>query len=107
VTPDMRIYHEETFGPVAPFIAFRSEDDVVRMANDTPYGLAAYIYTRDLGRTLRVSDRLEYGMIGVNESALGYVQAPFGGIKQSGMGREGGKHGLDDFLEYKYLNVNF
>jgi len=107
VTPDMEIYREETFGPVAPFIAFRTEEEVIRMANDTPYGLAAYIYTRDLGRTFRVADRLEYGMIGINESALGYVQAPFGGIKESGMGREGGRHGIEDFLEYKYLNLNF
>ncbi|WP_276357604.1 NAD-dependent succinate-semialdehyde dehydrogenase [Cohnella caldifontis] len=107
VTADMDIFREETFGPVAPFIPFRTEDEVIRMANDTPYGLAAYFYTTDLATTMRVSDRLEYGMIGINESALGYVQAPFGGIKQSGMGREGGRHGVDDFLEYKYLNVNF
>jgi succinate-semialdehyde dehydrogenase/glutarate-semialdehyde dehydrogenase len=107
VTADMNVFREETFGPVAPFITFRTEDEVVRMANDTPFGLAAYFYTKDLATTMRVSDRLEYGMIGINESALGYVQAPFGGVKQSGMGREGGQHGVDDFLEYKYLNVNF
>ncbi len=107
VTEDMDIFREETFGPVAPLILFRTEDEVVRMANATPYGLAAYFYTRDLATTMRVADRLEYGMIGINESALGYVQAPFGGIKQSGTGREGGHHGMDDFLEYKYLNLNF
>lgn len=107
VTPQMDIFVEETFGPVAPFITFRTEDEVIAMANDTPYGLASYMYTRDLATTMRVSDRLEYGMVGINESALGYVQAPFGGVKQSGIGREGGHHGVDDFLEYKYLNLNF
>ncbi|WP_239615014.1 NAD-dependent succinate-semialdehyde dehydrogenase [Cohnella mopanensis] len=107
VTSDMDVFREETFGPVAPFITFRTEDEAIRMANDTPFGLASYIYTRDLGTTMRVADKLEYGMVGINESALGYVQAPFGGIKQSGMGREGGQHGVDDFLEYKYLNLNF
>jgi len=107
VTEEMDIFHEETFGPVAPFITFRTEEELIRMANATPYGLAAYFYTRDLATTMRVADRLEYGMIGINESALGYVQAPFGGIKQSGTGREGGHHGMDDFLEYKYLNLNF
>ncbi|QJD87703.1 NAD-dependent succinate-semialdehyde dehydrogenase [Cohnella herbarum] len=107
VTSEMDVFREETFGPVAPFIAFRTEEEAIRMANDTPFGLASYIYTRDLATTMRVADKLEYGMVGINESALGYVQAPFGGIKQSGMGREGGQHGVDDFLEYKYLNLNF
>jgi len=107
VTPEMRIFREETFGPVAPFLSFRTEDEVVRLANDTPYGLAAYFYTKDLGTTMRVANRLEYGMVGINESALGYVQAPFGGIKRSGTGREGGRQGMDDFLEIKYLNMNF
>jgi len=107
VTPDMDVFREETFGPVAPFITFRTEDEVVAMANDTPFGLASYLYTRDLATTMRVADRLEYGMVGINESALGYVQAPFGGIKQSGMGREGGQRGVDDFVEIKYLNLNF
>jgi succinate-semialdehyde dehydrogenase/glutarate-semialdehyde dehydrogenase len=103
----MQIFHEETFGPVAPLIPFSTEEEAIRLANDTPYGLAAYFYTRDLARTMRVADRLEYGMIGINESVLGYVQAPFGGMKQSGIGREGGRQGIDDFLEIKYLNVNF
>jgi succinate-semialdehyde dehydrogenase/glutarate-semialdehyde dehydrogenase len=107
VTRDMKVFQEETFGPIAPFTSFRTEDEVIQMANDTPYGLASYFYTRDLATTMRVADKLEYGMIGINESALGYVQAPFGGIKQSGTGREGGQHGVDDFLEYKYLNLNF
>ncbi|MDQ0340566.1 succinate-semialdehyde dehydrogenase/glutarate-semialdehyde dehydrogenase [Caldalkalibacillus uzonensis] len=107
VTPDMKVYREETFGPVAPIIVFNTDEEVVQMANDTPYGLAAYLYTRDLARTMRVSNELEYGMVGINASTLGYVQAPFGGIKQSGMGREGGRHGLEDYLEYKFLNLNF
>ncbi|MFD0696585.1 NAD-dependent succinate-semialdehyde dehydrogenase [Paenibacillus sp. GCM10027628] len=107
VTPEMKIFNEETFGPVAPFITFETEEEAIRLANHTPYGLASYFYSTNLARTMRVSDALEYGMIGVNESALGYVQAPFGGIKQSGMGREGGQHGVDDFLEYKYVNLNF
>jgi succinate-semialdehyde dehydrogenase/glutarate-semialdehyde dehydrogenase len=107
VTPDMKIFNEETFGPVAPFITFETEEEVIHLANSTPYGLASYFYSTNLARTMRVADALEYGMIGINESALGYVQAPFGGIKQSGMGREGGQHGVDDFLEYKYVNLNF
>lgn len=107
VTSEMQIFHEETFGPVAPLIPFSTEEEAIRLANDTPYGLAAYFYTLDLARTMRVADRLEYGMIGINESVLGYVQAPFGGMKQSGIGREGGRQGIDDFLEIKYLNVNF
>ncbi|TXK82592.1 NAD-dependent succinate-semialdehyde dehydrogenase [Paenibacillus sp. N3.4] len=107
VTPDMKIFNEETFGPVAPFLTFESEEEAVRLANSTEYGLASYFYSTNLARTMRVADALEYGMIGINESALGYVQAPFGGIKQSGIGREGGQHGVDDFLEYKYVNLNF
>ncbi|MCY9692035.1 NAD-dependent succinate-semialdehyde dehydrogenase [Paenibacillus alginolyticus] len=107
VTPEMKIFNEETFGPIAPFIIFENEEEVVQLANSSPYGLASYLYSTNLARTMRVADALEYGMVGVNESSLGYVQAPFGGIKQSGMGREGGQHGVDDFLEYKYINLNF
>ncbi|MCP8970919.1 NAD-dependent succinate-semialdehyde dehydrogenase [Ectobacillus sp. SYSU M60031] len=107
VTPDMKIFQEETFGPVAPIMTFRTEEEAVELANNTPYGLAAYFYTKDMGRTMRVADALAYGMIGINEAVLGYVQAPFGGIKQSGFGREGGRQGIDDYLEYKYLNLNF
>lgn len=107
VNDEMKIFHEETFGPVAPIITFRTEEEAIRMANNSPYGLAAYFYTKDLARTMRVSEQLEYGMIGINESVLGYVQAPFGGVKQSGNGREGGRHGIEDFLELKYLNLNF
>jgi succinate-semialdehyde dehydrogenase/glutarate-semialdehyde dehydrogenase len=87
VTSEMNIFQEETFGPIAPFITFKTEEEAIRMANDTLFGLASYFYTRDLATTMRVADRLEYGMIGINESALGYVQAPFGGVKQSGLGR--------------------
>ncbi|WP_375220856.1 NAD-dependent succinate-semialdehyde dehydrogenase [Symbiobacterium thermophilum] len=105
VSDEMRIVHEETFGPVAPILTFRTEEEVIRRANDTNYGLAAYIFTRNLGRTVRVSEALEYGMVAVNDSLLAVPQAPFGGVKESGLGREGGHHGLDDYLEYKYLSV--
>lgn len=105
VTDDMKIVHEETFGPVAPVMTFTTEDEVVARANATNYGLAAYIFTRDLGRTIRVSENLQFGMVGVNETTLALPQAPFGGIKESGFGREGGRHGLEAYLEYKYVNV--
>lgn len=105
VTEDMKIMHEETFGPVAPVLTFRTEEEVIARANDTRYGLAAYIFTRSLGRTVRVGEALQYGMVGVNESLLSLPQAPFGGVKESGMGREGGRQGLEPFLEYKYMNV--
>jgi succinate-semialdehyde dehydrogenase/glutarate-semialdehyde dehydrogenase len=102
VTPDMSVMQEEIFGPVAPLIGFDDEADVIAMANDTEYGLAAYLYTRDLGRAWRVSDGLDYGMVGVNEGILSSAAAPFGGVKQSGFGREGSRHGLDDYLDMKY-----
>lgn len=105
VTDEMKIVTEETFGPVAPIMTFRTEDEVVRRANDTQYGLAAYVYTRNLGRTVRVGEALEYGMVAVNDSLLAVPQAPFGGVKESGQGREGGHQGMDGFLEYKYLSV--
>lgn len=105
VTDEMQIVNEETFGPVAPIISFATEEEVVTRANNTPYGLAAYVYTRNLGRTMRVGERLEYGMVAVNDSLLAVPQAPFGGIKESGQGREGGHHGLEAYLEYKYLSV--
>lgn len=101
VTPAMRIHQEETFGPVAPILTFTSEDEVLARANDTHYGLAAYLYTRDVGRIFRLSEKLEYGLIGVNEPFPGVAQAPFGGMKESGMGREGGHYGMDEFLEIK------
>ena len=103
VVPSMEIAREEIFGPVAAMITFDNEEDVVAMANDTPYGLAAYAYTRDLGRAWRVSEALEYGMVGINEGVISSAAAPFGGVKQSGMGREGSRYGIDDYLELKYI----
>ena len=103
VTNDMAIMHEETFGPVAPILTFKDEEEAIRLANDSDYGLASYWYTKDISRAWRVSEALEYGMVGLNDIALGAVQAPFGGIKQSGIGREGGHQGLDEFLEVKQI----
>ena len=103
VTPDMRVAREETFGPVAPLFRFETEEEAITMANDTESGLAAYFYTRDIGRVWRVSEALEYGMVGVNEGVISTTVAPFGGVKQSGLGREGGSHGVDEFLETKYV----
>ena len=103
VTNDMPIASNEIFGPVSPIIAFDEEEQVIAMANDTEYGLAAYFYTRDIGRIWRVAEGLEFGMVGINESVISNAVAPFGGVKQSGNGREGSKYGLDDYLEIKYL----
>jgi len=103
VTPDMRIAREETFGPVAPLFRFDTEAAAVAMANATEYGLAAYFYSRDLGRVWRVSEALEYGMIGVNSGIISTAVAPFGGVKQSGLGREGSRYGIEEYLEIKYL----
>ncbi len=103
VTPSMRIAREETFGPVAPVFRFTTEAEAIRMANDTEFGLAAYFYSRDIARCLRVGEALEYGMIGVNTGLISNEVAPFGGLKQSGIGREGSRHGLDEYLEIKYL----
>jgi len=103
VTPKMRIFREETFGPVAPLFRFKSDDEVVELANHTEYGLAAYFYTRDVGRAWRVAERLEYGMVGVNTGLVTTEVAPFGGVKQSGLGREGSKYGCDEFVEVKYI----
>ncbi len=99
---DMAIAHAEIFGPVAPVFKFETEEDVIKLANDTPYGLAAYFYARDLGRVWRVSEALEYGMVGVNEGILSTEVAPFGGVKESGIGREGSRYGLEEYLEIKY-----
>jgi succinate-semialdehyde dehydrogenase / glutarate-semialdehyde dehydrogenase len=105
VTTKMLVTTEETFGPVASIYRFRDEADVVAQANATQYGLASYFYTKDLGRAFRVAEALEYGMVGVNAAILGTEVAPFGGVKESGLGREGGKHGMDEFVEQKYLLV--
>ncbi|WP_432260704.1 NADP-dependent succinate-semialdehyde dehydrogenase [Cupriavidus sp. TMH.W2] len=102
VAPGMLVAREETFGPLAPLFRFETEDDVVAMANDTEFGLASYFYARDLGRVWRVSERLEYGMVGVNTGLISNEVAPFGGVKQSGVGREGSHYGIDDYLVIKY-----
>ncbi|MCE9584755.1 MAG: NAD-dependent succinate-semialdehyde dehydrogenase [Planctomycetes bacterium] len=105
VPPESRILHEETFGPVAPVVPFKTEDEVVRLANDTPYGLAAYFYTKDVSRLFRVAEALEYGIVGANDPSPGVPQAPFGGMKESGMGREGGKWGLEEYVEVKHVSI--
>ena len=103
VTGAMRVAREETFGPVAPLFRFKDEDEALAMANTTEFGLAAYFYSRDVGRCFRVGEALEYGMVGINTGLISNEVAPFGGVKQSGLGREGSKHGLDEYLEIKYL----
>lgn len=103
VTDSMVIAREETFGPVAPLFRFRDEAEAIKMANDTEFGLASYLYTRDLGRAMRVSEALEYGIVGVNEGIISTESAPFGGMKESGLGREGSKYGIDEYLELKYI----
>jgi succinate-semialdehyde dehydrogenase/glutarate-semialdehyde dehydrogenase len=103
VTADMAVANEETFGPVAPLFRFRDEDEAIEMANDTAFGLAAYFYSRDVGRVWRVAEALEHGIIGINEGIISNEVAPFGGMKESGIGREGSKYGMDEFLEIKYL----
>ncbi|WP_165671294.1 NAD-dependent succinate-semialdehyde dehydrogenase [Metapseudomonas otitidis] len=103
VTPDMLVARDETFGPLAPIFRFDTEEQAIAMANDTEFGLASYLYTRDLGRAWRVSEALEYGMVGVNEGLISTEVAPFGGIKQSGLGREGSRYGIDDYTEQKYM----
>lgn len=105
VTPAMRVAREETFGPVAPLFRFETEDDVIKMANDTEFGLAAYFYTRDLARSWRMQEALEYGIVGVNTGLFSTEVAPFGGIKESGLGREGSRYGIDDYTELKYVCV--
>jgi succinate-semialdehyde dehydrogenase / glutarate-semialdehyde dehydrogenase len=103
VTPEMLVARDETFGPLAPIFRFETEAEAIAMANDTEFGLASYLYTRDLGRAWRVSEALEYGMVGVNEGLISTEVAPFGGIKQSGLGREGSHYGIDDYIEQKYM----
>ena len=102
-TRDMKIFREETFGPVAPIFRFKSEAEALELANDTEFGLAAYFYGRDIGRVWRVAEALEYGIVGINEGIISTELAPFGGVKESGIGREGSKYGIEDYLEIKYL----
>ncbi|MFN3303592.1 MAG: NAD-dependent succinate-semialdehyde dehydrogenase [Roseateles sp.] len=102
-TPQMLCSREETFGPVAPVFKFQTEEDAIRLANATEFGLASYFYSRDIGRIFRVGEALEYGMVGVNTGLISTAEVPFGGVKQSGLGREGGRQGMDDYVELKYL----
>ncbi len=103
VTPEMKVSREETFGPVAPLFRFKDEAEALRLANATEFGLAAYFYSRDVGRVFRVAEGIESGMVGVNTGIISNEVAPFGGVKQSGLGREGSKYGIEDFLEIKYV----
>jgi succinate-semialdehyde dehydrogenase/glutarate-semialdehyde dehydrogenase len=102
-TRDMLAFREETFGPLAPIFKFSTEAEAIEMANDTPFGLAAYFYSQNIGRIWRVAEALEYGMVGINEGLISNEVAPFGGVKESGLGREGSQHGIEDYLEMKYL----
>ena len=104
VTPQMKIFREETFGPVAPLIRFTTDAEVIELANGTEFGLASYFYSRDIGRVWRVAEALEYGMVGVNTGLIATEVAPFGGVKQSGLGREGSKYGIDEYVETKYVS---
>ncbi len=103
---DMVCMNEETFGPLAPIATFKSAEEVVQRANNTPFGLAAYVFTQNLSRALKVSEQLEYGIVGLNDGLPSVAQAPFGGFKQSGLGREGGHHGIEEFLETKFISIS-
>jgi succinate-semialdehyde dehydrogenase/glutarate-semialdehyde dehydrogenase len=103
VPPSALIFREETFGPVAPLFRFKTEEEAIKLSNDTEFGLAAYFYSRDVGRIFRVAEALEYGIVGINEGIISTAEAPFGGMKSSGLGREGSKYGIEDYLEIKYL----
>jgi succinate-semialdehyde dehydrogenase/glutarate-semialdehyde dehydrogenase len=105
VTPAMMLAKEETFGPIAPLFRFNTEQEAIQMANDTEFGLAAYLFTRDLARSWRVSEALEYGIVGLNTGIISTEVAPFGGIKESGTGREGSKYGILEYTELKYICV--
>lgn len=107
VTTKMDIFYQETFGPVLPVIVFKDTDEVIRMANDTDYGLASYFYTLDLKRIAEVSQGLQYGMVGVNSNTVAFTQTPFGGVKHSGFGRENGHQGIDDYVNVKFINLNY
>jgi succinate-semialdehyde dehydrogenase/glutarate-semialdehyde dehydrogenase len=102
-TPQMLCSREETFGPVAPVFKFQTEAEAIALANSTEFGLASYFYSRDIGRIFRVGEALEYGMVGVNTGLISTAEVPFGGVKQSGLGREGGRQGIEDYVEVKYL----
>ena len=103
VTTEMAVAREETFGPVAPLFKFKTEEEAIAMANDTEFGLACYFYSRDIGRVWRVAEGLEYGMVAINEGIMSTAEAPFGGVKQSGLGREGSRHGVEEYVEIKYM----
>ncbi|WEG17540.1 NAD-dependent succinate-semialdehyde dehydrogenase [Alkalihalophilus pseudofirmus] len=107
VTEEMKCMREETFGPLAPISTFKTEEEVIERANGTPFGLAAYLFTRDIGKAVRLSEELEFGIVGINDGLPSVPQAPFGGFKESGLGREGGHHGMDEFLEVKYISLAF
>jgi succinate-semialdehyde dehydrogenase/glutarate-semialdehyde dehydrogenase len=102
---EARVFSEEIFGPVAPIAGFSSEDEAIERANDTEYGLVAYLFTKDLSRAITMSEALEYGMVGVNQGIVSNPAAPFGGVKSSGVGREGGFEGIDEYLETKYVGI--
>ena len=104
VTSKMTLAHDEVFGPVAPLFSFDTEEEAIAIANDTPFGLASYLYTEDLSRAFRVSEAIESGIVGVNAGIVSNAVAPFGGVKESGLGREGSRHGLDEFMEIKYVH---
>jgi succinate-semialdehyde dehydrogenase/glutarate-semialdehyde dehydrogenase len=103
VTPKMAVAREETFGPVAPLFRFKTEAEAIAMANDTEFGLASFFFSRDIGRIWRVAEALESGLVGVNAGVISTVEAPFGGFKESGVGREGSKYGIDDYVQIKYV----
>jgi len=103
VPPSAQVFHEETFGPLAPLIRFETEEEAVALANDSEFGLAAYFYSRDVGRIFRMAEAIESGIVGINEGLISTEVAPFGGVKASGLGREGSKYGIEDYLEIKYL----
>jgi succinate-semialdehyde dehydrogenase/glutarate-semialdehyde dehydrogenase len=105
VAPDAKILHDETFGPALPIVPFDTEEEGIRLANDTPFGLAAYLFTRDIGRAFRVSEGLEYGIVGINDPVPTAPQIPFGGFKESGLGRENGSMGIDEFMEVKAVTI--
>jgi succinate-semialdehyde dehydrogenase/glutarate-semialdehyde dehydrogenase len=105
VPKDALMFREETFGPVAPLFRFKTEEEAIKLANDTEFGLASYFYARDVGRIFRVAEALEYGMVGINEGIISTEVAPFGGVKASGLGREGSKYGIEEYVEVKYLTL--